>query len=150
VTEQNPVALTEGECGALRLPVPAGEPKFIVGTHGQVLQWVGDGRTLIALTVTVRRQTRMTSPFALRNHLSWELDRLAERMEGELRREEPGIDSESSTPVGTIDGHREGLDTHNRVLVSTDGQDMYIVHVMVTDTDAGRALAGEVLDGVGF
>lgn len=148
----NDGGLVRAELGAMRLLVPSGDPKALAGTHGQLWQWVGDGRTLIALTVTIRQDTQMTTPMRIHNHLTWELDQLAEQMTDVHDRVEPpfGPDGapEGTWAVGSLAGTRKRLAAEARVLVTTDGEDLYIVQIVVTETPEGRALAGEVLSSV--
>ena len=152
MTEQ-PAGLVDIQVGTLHLRAPDTEPQIITGTHGQVAQWTGDGRTLVSFSVATRVDSHLTSPFSLANHVRWELDRLQQRMDGEVQRVEATnreIPGATGAAVGEIGGVRMTLATHNEVLATSDGQDQYVVHAMVTDTPEGRACAAELLRDVRF
>lgn len=50
--------------------------------------------------------------------------------------------------AGSVDGIRSGIRLHNRVVVTTDGADMYVVHVAAAGTDEGRRAADELTSGL--
>ena len=119
-----------------------------MATHGHLWQWVGDGADLFTLAVAVRR-TQLGTPTGARHHLRWELDQLR-----------PGPAPVSDAPVETdvmvhidgatgaaaadLDGEVRGTAVRQRVLVTTDGDHMHIVRVLVPDTNSGAELIERV------
>lgn len=153
--EQNGMPdLTTAACGPLTLDAPAPEGELTIGEFGHLWQWTGPDETLISLLVTVRRNSHLTTPMSIRNRLTWELDQIVEQQEESGARVEPADnvapvgDFGRLASIGSVDGRRLGVSTHERVLVTTDGTDLFSVHVIAADTAAGRAVADRIVTSV--
>lgn len=131
--------------GPVTTAAPEAEPRHVLASHGHLWQWVGDGRELISLSVTVRR-TRLGTPAGVRHHLTWEAQQVRETLEagtGPGRATDVLVDvvGASTSAAADVDGRMQGLDVHNRLVVTTDGQYMHVVRILVPDSNAGRELS---------
>lgn len=139
---------------ALTVYAPDVPRKRFNAEHGHMWQWVPRGGPLVSLTVAVRKQTRLTSAAGVRGHLLWELKRHRDAMDlpsdAVMERDIPVhvAGARGIASAGFVDGVRSGIRLHNRVVVTTDGADLYVVHAAVGDTDAGRRLAEELTGGI--
>ncbi|QIX26346.1 hypothetical protein ncot_06830 [Nocardioides sp. JQ2195] len=136
----------------MTLPVPAVAPSHFSGRHGEMWQWLGDGRELISLSLAVR-ETRLGTPQGVADHLSWEIDRIRKQLDaGADSRVHAGVDVRVRGAVGSaaadVDGTQRSLEVRNRLVVTTDGAHMHLVQVMVRDHEAGRELASEISSGL--
>lgn len=145
---QEPIRLEPVTLSRITLAGPDSDLRTFDGKHGRMWQWIGDGRELIGLAVSVRRDTQLNTAFGVRGHLVWELDRL--HGSGPSQDRDADVPGAAHAAVGSVDALKEGIRTHNEVLVATDSHDMYVVHAMVTDSAPGRALAERVLASVSF
>lgn len=143
-----PIRLEPVTLSRITVSGPESDLRMFDGKHGRMWQWIGDGRELISLAVSVRRDTQLNTDFGVRGHLVWELDRL--HGSGPAEDREADVPGAAHAAAGTVDALKEGIRTHNEVLVATDRHDMYVVHAMVTDSAQGRALAQRVLASVSF
>lgn len=150
------VNLATTTCGAVHLDAPTSAPSLRLGEFGHLWEWVGDGEVLVALVVTVRSNTRLTSAMSVRNRLTWELDQIADQMESTGARTEPAGDLAETdsaghpVSVGQIDGTRRGLAVREHVVVTTDGTDLYSVDLVVVAGAAGDEVASRIISSVGI
>lgn len=132
----------------MTLPVPAVEPSHFTGRHGEMWQWLGNGRELISLSVAVR-ETRLGTLRGVADHLNWEVERIREQFDaGTDARVHDGVPLHVEGAVGSaaadVDGTQRTVEVRNRLVVTTDGAHMHVVQVMVRDHAAGRELASEI------
>lgn len=149
-----PSALTRTTLDALTLDAPDAPRRRFDAEHGHMWQWVPQRGPLISMTVAVRTQTRLADPEGVRGHLLWELRRHREAMDipadAVLDRALPVhvAGAMGIAAAGAVEGIRSGVRMHNRVVVTTDGADMYVVHVAAVGTDEGRRIADELTAGL--
>ncbi|KRF17411.1 hypothetical protein ASG90_09030 [Nocardioides sp. Soil797] len=140
--------LTSTGVGPMTLPTPSVRPSHYSGEHGEMWQWLGDGRELISLSVAVR-DTRLGTQKGVADHLNWEVERIRKQLDaGADSRVRAGVDVRVDGAVGSaaadVDGTQRGTDVRNRLVVTTDGAHMHVVQVMVRDHENGRELAAEI------
>jgi hypothetical protein len=147
-------AFVRARCGALDLLVPGRDTAVTTAAHGQLWQWIGTTDLWVAMTVVVRRNTSLTTPMNIRDRLTWQLDQVEKDMDSVTERIEPqeieaaiGADGRPSC-AGSLRGVRRGMAVLERVVVTTDGTDLYWVDMIVGDSAEGSALAQEVIDSV--
>jgi hypothetical protein len=155
-----PTPLVTAALGPVTLLAPDDGPRHVVATHGHLWQWVGDGTDLFTLTVAVR-PTRLGTPTGARHHLTWELDQLRPGPAGSSGTEAPAehgddsgtatetdvlvhVDGAAGSAAADLEGQVHGVDVRHRVVVTTDGEHMHVVRVVVPDTDAGAQVLEQV------
>jgi len=144
--------LSQESAGPIRLLAPSTGEQHTTGTHGEMWQWVGDGGDLISLIVAVRR-TRLGTSSGVRQHLTWEFDRLQRTFDPDIAASRQGpefrpIRGATAVAIGTLTGVRSGIRIHNSVVVTTDRTWMHVIHIMTPDTNRGRSFATTVGDSV--
>lgn len=139
--------LEKRQIAALTVPAPLSPARTFDGLHGRLWQWVGDGQQLITLTVSVRDEARLASAWVVEGHLRWKLEDLSATAPEPQVGVVPGAVASAS---GRVSVSRNGVPTHNGVVVATEGANLYVVHVVAVDSDAGWALVPRILDGIGF
>lgn len=137
--------LEDVEIGAVSVPAPLSPARTFDGLHGRLWQWVGDGQELISLAVSVREESRLASAWVVEGHLNWKLEELGATAPEPKVGTVPGAVASAS---GRVSALRDGVPTHNGVVVATGGKNLYVVHVMAVDSDAGWALVSRVLDAI--
>lgn len=154
MSDQEPAAphedLVIARLGPMNLLAPNQAPRHIRGAHGDLWQWFGSGRELISLTVAVR-ETQIGNARGVRDHALWEAERLSQSMD-----RGPADPVSTSAPArvpgsvgaaaAVVDGVYSGVSTHNRIVVTSDGQYMHVVHAMTTNTPRGRRRAAALVD----
>ena len=143
-----PTPLTHTDLGPVSLLAPRELTRDVQATHGHLWQWTGDGEELYTLSVAVR-ETRLGTPTGVRHHLTWEIDQLPGR---DTPRQDGGalvplaaaVDGSLGTAAADLTDQDHGVPVRHRVVVTTDGDHMHVVRVVVPDTDAGRELAERV------
>ena len=140
------------DLGGAALAAPLGSPAYTRGTYGEMWQWIGDGGRLISLVVAVRPSVQESAEGA-RSRLLAETDRIGVPLRDAADGRWPTpewVDVPGAVAAfkGAVDGTREGVRLHNAVLAATDSVVTYLVHVAVTDTEAGRRLASSLLSSL--
>ncbi len=146
------MTLETTDLGPIVLLAPEEPPRHVRGTHGQMWQWVGDGSELFTLAVAVR-ETRLGNAQGTRDHLAWEVRQLQPApAPGE---EAPRVsdvsvvvDGAAAAAAADVRGEVGGQQVRHRVVVSTDGQVMHVIRLVVPDSTQGRELADRVSAGV--
>lgn len=138
--------LTNAKLGALAVPAPLSPARTFDGLHGTLWQWVGDGQELISLAVSVREESRLASAWVVEGHLNWKLEELGATTP--LETKVGAVPGALASASGRVSALREGVPTHSGVVVATEGANLYVVHVMVVDSDAGWELVSRVVDGI--
>lgn len=140
--------MTTAHLGPVTLAAPSFEPRHVVAKHGHLWQWVGDGEELVSLSVAVR-QTRLGTQTGVEHHLAWEVRELRAEMDpGSADQDESEVlvhvDGATGSAAADLAGTVRGLAVHNRIIVTTEGEHMQVVRVLVPDNDPGRELSEAV------
>ncbi|KQT93461.1 hypothetical protein ASG49_00035 [Marmoricola sp. Leaf446] len=139
--------LLRTDLGPVSLLAPDTAPRHVRATYGHLWQWTGDGSDLFSLSVAAR-ETRLGTATGARHHLNHELTQLRPGPE-------PGSDTLRETHVGVFVegaaasaadqfGEVRGNLVHQRVVVTTDGELMHVVRILVPDDEAGAELVERV------
>lgn len=147
-----PTPLDRADLGPVSLLVPEEMTRHVVATHGHVWQWTGDGEELYSLSVAVRA-TRLGTPTGVRHHLNWEVDQVLDGLEPApsertVRAVPTLVDGSLGAAASDVTGRTHGAQVRHRVLVSTEGEHMHVIRVVVPDSEAGRELADRVTASV--
>lgn len=141
-------ALVTADLGPVSLLAPAQPPRHVRATHGRLWQWIGEGTELISLSVAVR-ETRLGTPTGVRHHLTWEVDQVRSGMDAEP--DEPRVadvliqvEGAVGGAAADVAGRTNGMEVHDRLIVTTEGRHMHVVRILVPDNDAGRELSETV------
>lgn len=142
--------LVVARLGPMNLLAPSQSPRHVRGTHGDLWQWIGSGRELISLTVAVR-ETQIGNARGVRDHALWEAERLSRSMDhgsedAVATSAPPRVPGSVGVAAAVVNGVYSGISTHNRIVVTSDGQYMHVVHAMTTNTPQGRRRAAALVD----
>ncbi|WP_030483290.1 hypothetical protein [Nocardioides aequoreus] len=142
------MALETTDLGPMELLAPDEPPHALRGTHGRMWQWIGDGSELFTLAVAVR-ETRLGNAHGTRDHLAWELRQLQPQgPDGadapEVRDVAVLVPGATAAAAADVSGEVRGHAVRHRVVVSTDGEVMHVVRVVVPDNPVGGELADRV------
>lgn len=145
-------ALIRADIGPVSLLAPEEMTRHVVATHGHLWQWTGDGEELYSLSVAVR-ETRLGTPTGVRHHLNWEVDQVLEGLapapvERTVRSVPTLVDGSLGAAATDVTGETHGAQVRHRVLVSTEGEHMHVIRVVVPDTEEGRELADRITASV--
>lgn len=140
--------LTRTDIGPLSLLLPDLELHHVLASHGQLWQWTGDGKELYTLAVAVRR-TRLGTPTGVRHHLTAEVRQLRASLstptsEPTVQRVVVDVEGSYGAAAADLIGEAHGAPVRHRVLVSTDGEHMHVLHLLVPDSDEGQRLADRI------
>jgi hypothetical protein len=143
--------LVRQHLGPVSLVAPGGSPRHVEAEHGHLWQWVGDGEELISLSVAVR-STRLGTPTGVRHHLAWEVRQVQSALDPGSSAGHSDVLVDVTGAVGSVaadvSGRERGVEVHNRIIVTTDGQHMHVIRALVTSTSEGRQLCDEVTDAL--
>lgn len=148
----SPMPTMRTDLGQLRMLAPTSRPRYTRGTHGEMWQWLGDGESLISL-ILAGRSGGEDSAEGTRHRLLAEVDRISQplvRSPGSdlVLAEGAHVPGASAAYLARVDGLREGVAVHNAVLMAAIQGTSYLLHVVATDTTAGRELASTLSSGL--
>lgn len=147
-SERTLLETTPTDIGPAVLVAPLGPPSHTHGTYGEMWQWIGDGVTLFSLVLVARNESD-ESGAGVRHRLLAEVERVGEPLllasEDETDRQEIAIvPGASAAFMAHVDGVREGVPVHNRVMVATTHDRTYFLHVCAPDTPSGHEQASSM------
>ncbi|MGH3447497.1 MAG: hypothetical protein ACRDQA_08020 [Nocardioidaceae bacterium] len=142
-------ALDSMQLGEIHLPTPSTKPMWVTGDSGQLWEWTGDGKVLVALLVA-SRHSNIPNEQGVKGHLSREIDQIREEMERvEITDVPTTVEHAASSRGSYVDGTYEDTRLRHGLVVSTDGQELvHVVHVVVSSTYEGRELADEIMTSI--
>lgn len=139
--------LLRTDLGPVSLFAPDTAPRHVRATYGHLWQWTGDGADLFSLSVAAR-ETRLGTATGARHHLNHELTQLRPGpaagsetlLQTDLNVFVEGAAAAAADQFGEVRGNL----VHQRVVVSTDGDLMHVVRILVPDGEAGLELVERV------
>lgn len=137
---------------SVQTSAPRSPCHHVIGSHGEVWQWYGDGRDLITRIVAVRRPC-MPSATAVRHLLIAEMRRISDEFDDDPTDTEVCVSQVHGSQAAfhaTSSGITSGIRLHNDVLMATDGSSLYLSRVVSPDTADGRGLAEAMNSNIQF